>query len=367
MIEKIELSGTPKEMGLAFGEQFRDKIQQFAETRMKRTRIFLETYGVVEILDEEILKISKSLLVEHEKYNKDLWEEFCAIASGANISPEKLLICQGYTDVRDYIFKLKGHNDISMRVPGCSAFMQPAAMTKDNGVLCGQTWDMSLEAVDFLLMVHKKPKNGLETLCLTTTGCFSLIGLNSAGIAVGNTNLLPNDAKPGVHYLCTITNALQQKTLVDAKNSIINTNRLSGHSFYLASEQEGCILETTADTYQESPLTFFPLTQTNHYRDEKLREREIYMPQEKYLNSLYRLGRMTANFSSKNSWTMDDCWQAMSDNTENSWRACVCDEDFSGQFKEFATVATIVLNPKERKLWVCAKGALNGEKEEYAL
>lgn len=47
--------------------------------------------------------------------------------------------------------------------------------------------------------------------------------------------------------------------------------------------------------------------------------------------------------------------------------AAICNEDYDGRYSDFSTVATVVLIPKEKTMWVCAKGAKSGQLQKFSL
>jgi hypothetical protein len=365
MIPQITLSGTPRQMGLTFGETFRQKIHMFAQTRLLRLKQFASDYCKNPIDEKEIIKKITTMLPWHQNYDDELWLEFCGIADGADISHEMLMTAMGYTDIRDYL--IKELSIVAHDLGGCSAFVIPSVASKQ-GVICGQTWDMSPEALDYLVLVHRKPNTGPETLYLTTTGGLGLIGLNDCGIAIGNTNLMSFDNAPGVHYLFTITRALKATSLTAAIDSIINTPRLSGHNFYLADSQNAVNIETTATKSYCTPIKEHPFVYTNHYLSEALQPLEIPKPKHLHENTRYRFERMKTLFvQNKQIWNAKACWQTMSDDTRNTSGAAICNEDFNGQYGDFATVATCILIPQEKTLLVCPKGAKSGAMQTVSL
>ncbi|MCZ7600597.1 MAG: hypothetical protein M5U09_26690, partial [Gammaproteobacteria bacterium] len=110
----------------------------------------------------------------------------------------------GYTDIRDAVVQRPS-------MEGCTTFTALADDTADGAVWCGQTWDMNLAMLPFVYVLRREPERGPATVGVTTTGCLSLIGVNDEGIAVGNSNITPLDARPGVMYLAMIHHALAQR------------------------------------------------------------------------------------------------------------------------------------------------------------
>lgn len=360
MIPVIELSGTYEEMGLQYGEMFKDKIFEFAQKRMARLINFVKRYGKIDITEQEVLDIATTLLPDHKAYSQDIWQEFSAICKASNITPAWLLVAMGYTDLRDYICKVKGFNDLEVRFEGCTGFIIDKTMSENNQIIIGQTWDMSVEAIDYLVVVKKKPVNGPEMMYLTTMGAIALIGLNNHGLAVGTTNLMANDCDHGVNYLFTIQKALMESSYDAMISSITTTKRMSGHSFLCASKESSNLIEASAKSYFNYTQDHYPLVKTNHYA-ENMRQYEIFIPEARRRNSLYRYGRMTSLLVEKAKWSLEGLWGVLSDTTRSSAGAAICNQDYVGQYGEFATVATVLLVPEQQEMWVCRGGAESGK------
>jgi len=199
---------------------------------------------------------------------------------------------------------------------------------------------------------------------VTTTGCLCLIGMNAEGVAVGNTNLIPTDARGGVNYLFTITRALKCSSAAEAAGAIEATPRMSGHNFYVADGADAVNLETTAARCVRTEVTDDVLVHTNHYLVDELLPLE-FEPHPKE-NSVFRCGQLAGHFSGAGGpVTMDDCWRALSDDTRGA--GAVCNEDYDGRFAPFATLATILMCPGRGELHACEGGARSGSREVFKL
>ncbi len=366
MIPIIELSGTYHEMGLQYGKHFKSKIVDFAKTRMTRLISFVKKYGKVDVTESEVLEIAESLLPVHEQYDVNIWEEFCAIAQGADISLAWLLVAMGYTDLRDYICKVKGFNDLEVRFEGCTGFILDKTMSIDNKMIIGQTWDMSVEAMDYLVIVKKNPVNGPRVLYLTTMGAVALIGLNSNNLAVGTTNLMANDCDHGVNYLFTISKALMANDYASMLDGIISTKRMSGHSFLCAGNNSGDLIESCATHYIDYKIDHYPLVITNNY-SEAMRQYELVVPEQRRRNSIFRYGRATSLLAEQAKWSHMDLWQLLADEYRSRSGGAICNEDYSSKYSEFATLATALLIPEQQTMWVCKGGAANGKLQKVTL
>jgi len=355
-------------MGKAYGEQFRAQIHEFARWRMWRLQTCCKDQGGYRLSKKEILQLIAPAIQWHRHYRQDIWEEFCGIVSGADITPEMLLIATGLTDLMDFL--LREIKQITRPIDtsgGCSAFIIPGHLT-GNGVICAQTWDMSLEAINYLLLVHRKPAHLPETLYLTTVGGFALMGINSDGIAVGNTNLMTADHAPGVNYLFTISAALTAPSIDAAVGGIINTPRLSGHNFYVADGKSAVNIEASAVKAFCTSIRETVFMHTNHCLNPSLQELELPKTAALKHSSLYRLQRLEEHFKQDRlSWDPETCWKLLGDNTRSSYGAAICNDNYTSGEVLLPTVASCILFPQEKKMWVCAGGTQYGSRQELSL
>ena len=128
-LRRIVLSGTRKAMGESFGEQFRDDIRKFAESRMNHLIELVERHDPARgVSREDVLECAHRTVDAHREFAPAIWEEFQGIARAASLTVEELLIENGYTDFRDFV--LFSDDTFKGTVPDhlgeCSAFLAPA-------------------------------------------------------------------------------------------------------------------------------------------------------------------------------------------------------------------------------------------------
>jgi len=361
-LRQVTLSGRPAAMGEAFGEQFRDDVRALTEARIAHLVESVAAYQPGRTLAREDLPALVGRCVDaHRRFDEAVWAEFAGIARGAGLTIEELLIGNGLTDVRDYVLFAEREpvGEAGGHTGECSAFLVSAAAA-GGGPIVGQTWDMHADARPFVLLVRRKPDGAPETLGVTTAGCLCLIGLNAEGVAVGNTNLVPTDARVGVNYLFTITKALRCRSAEAAAECIEATPRMSGHNFYVADEAAAVNLETTAARAVRTVVSDGVFVHTNHYLSGELSA--LAFRGRNPADSEYRRDRLAANLAAvAGPVTMDDCWAALSDNTRGA--GAVCNEDYEGKYDRFATLATVILRPALGELHACEGGARLGARE----
>ena len=354
-IRTVELAGTPRAMGECFGEQFRDDIRRFTESRIGHLAAFVHQHDRERSLSRETtLAIAGRTVEAHRGFCPPIWEEFAGIARGAHLTVEELLIGNGLTDFRDFVLLAgsPGHTG------ECTAFLVPAALADGHHPIVGQTWDMNADARDFLAFVHRKPDDAPETLGLTTTGCLCLIGMNSEGVSVGNTNLVPTDVRVGVNYLFTITHALRCASATEAADAIEATPRLSGHNYYVADATVAINLEATAQQCCRTVVDREVLVHANHFLAEALKPLALRGGS---ANSQWRQERLAANFRRvQPPLAMADCWEQLTTATQ-------ADVPANRQAAGVASVAAVVQCPATRTLCMCEGPPRKGEYEVLTL
>lgn len=259
-IRVVKVAGSPYAMGVQFGRAVRDEVHALAAERLKLTLQEMEIAGIRP--DEDFcLETAREMLTVQQAWNPVVHAEFCGIADGAGIDPARLLIGNGFTDFKDVVVQR-----VRADVTECtSLFVLPEA-TATGRSYAAQTWDMHASAEPFVLIVERHPDDGPKTLALTTAGCLSLIGVNEAGIAIGNNNLTPDDARPGVIYLAMIHAALQQRRFDDAVAAITGAPRASGHHYYIVDDAgRGAGIETSALKYRTFAAEGGVYGHANHY------------------------------------------------------------------------------------------------------
>ena len=322
-------------MGESFGEQCREKIVAFTEIRLTCAAEFVKGHASDTPLDRDAVRRAAASMVEaHRSFSPAVWEEFEGISRGSGVAVQDLVVTNGLTDIRDYLL-LSHAPRIARRDASheCTAMMIPGGGT-GAGPLVGQTWDMHEEASDFIVIVHRAPEGRPATVGLTTTGCLCLIGVNDAGLAVGNTNLVPTDAGIGFNYLFTITEALACTSVEEVVAVVQRTPRLSGHNFYAADRRQVVNLECTARRMARTDVTDCPFLHTNHYLDPRLAPMEY--PRDIF-NSRWRLERIQALFASMPAVPdVDWCWKQLRDVAQ-----CCVPEPAAG----VSTVAGVLMQP----------------------
>lgn len=341
-MKSLEFEGSFREIGRQHGEALRDGAEAMCESRIELS--LRRAQRVRPDADIEwLLAVAARHLAFHEHYCPDTYEEFLGISEGAGIAPERLLIGNGYTDYVDVV--TLG----ACGICECTHITATGVATADGLTRLGQTWDMSFSAARHVVCIRRRPTGAPATVGITTAGCLSLIGLNEAGIAIGNTNLQSTDARPGVIYLATINHALAATSLDEAAERVALSPRASGHFYYLGGPDGRMIgLETSATTHAIlHPDASGLLAHTNHYIDTRMRGYEGGGAPG--VNSVDRQGRarqlLDAGGGSLNIPAMQ---RALADHSGDN-PICRHTEDDTGT----GTLAAVIITPQAREMAVC--------------
>lgn len=260
----LELEGSPFDMGRAFGRACGEDIHALYGLRLANALEQAQSYGGRRVDEGWILAAARRCLSIVQVFSPGGARELEGIAAGAALPLEKVWAMNALTDLRDVAAyahpELGAPAGESPEGEGCSSIVAPG-----EELLLGQTWDLVTDNMPFVLVVHRKPAEGPETLALTTTGCLSLIGINAHGVAVGTTNLRTTDARAGVGYLDVIHAALGQTSFEAAATMIRSAPRAGAHYFYLGgADGRALAFEGSAARMHEHEVSDAPYVHCNH-------------------------------------------------------------------------------------------------------
>jgi len=338
----VTLSGSPAEMGEAFGRECREQIHEFYRLRLDNAISQALQHGGRNVDEGHALEIASQCLEPTRAFHPDGFAELEGIARGADLPVEKVLAMNGLTDIRD-VLAWGGELE---SLGGCSSFIVAGDYTASGKALCGQTWDLATDNMPFVLGVVRKPTDGPETRCLTTVGCLSLIGLNSEGIAVGTTNIRTLDARPGVTYLSVIHKALSEREFSAACEAVTGAHRAGAHYFYVAGpDGRGAAIECTATQYSRIDITEGFYVHCNHCLVPEHAKIEGNTPaasshaRQARMEELIREGRATNDLGALKRFLGDRA------NGENA----ICRDDYNG----ISSNGAVVMEPQSGVMSAC--------------
>ena len=337
-MRSIELSGSAREMGKIFGEVYKEEISELYELRVANAIRDALRFGGRVVSEEELLSLAEECYGISEEFDYSGTDEQVGIALGSGLTIAQVTALGGLTDLRD-VLSWAGPME---RDGGCTGIIRAGSEMQ-----VAQTWDLATDNYPYVVYVHRVPDEGPETWSVTTVGCLSLMGMNEHGLAIGTTNLRTTDALPGVPYLNIIHRALRETSVSAAVGVVRDAPRAAAHTFLIADQDEGCVVECTAKNSAVSDLVDGVIVQTNHCQIPDHQKIESTSPNE---SSYARFARASELIRS------DDLRDVLSD-TENGELA-ISRHDFDGVSTNAAVVMTpvngtisIIHGPPDENSW----------------
>lgn len=357
-MQVVDLSGSPRAMGRAFGQSFRGGIHELRRVRLSNALTQALEYGGRSVGEDWLYGVARLCLPYVEAQHPEGFEELEGIAQGSGLSVEEVWAMNALTDLRDVAAfgQLALLPELPADEEGCSSVVVPGPASADGTPLVGQTWDLGTDNLPFVCVVRRRPEHGPATIALTTLGCLSLIGLNELGVAVGTTNLRTRDARPGVGYLDIIHKALAGD-FESACDAVRDARRAGAHYYYIASsEGEAVSFECSADTYAEVSIGVRPYVHTNHILEPSLKSLEVMNTPTS--SSHYRQSRLTSLVGSEALEAKQ--LRAFFADTDGGELA-INRKDFGG----ISSNASVVMAPAHRSFWAVHGPADDGPWTAY--
>lgn len=200
MVPVIELSGSARERGLAYGRAARDRI---AFCISAYTKIF-EAHGHSFGEARAIGRLSEAAI---RAYAPDYLEEMAAIADGAGVEYEDILALNNRSEV--------------MFMNECTAFAVMPENTAGGHTLIGQTWDFLHILRGAMVILRIEGETG-SLILFTEAGLIGGKGMNSHGLGLTlNALKSPFRRKGTLPLHIRMRGALEQPALYAAYNRLV--------------------------------------------------------------------------------------------------------------------------------------------------
>lgn len=242
---QIEVSGTPRNLGLQLGEAARDEIRGFAAVAMERVN------KTIAISRKAALDQARACVPLVAAYAPDMLAELEGVAQSSGVSLDELMLLQIRNQLRDS--------------SGCTAFSLDPSITADSRSIVAQNWDNDPVLDPFTVVLTRRPEGKPAIMDLTQAGLIAYIGLNDRGIGLCM-NTLPAPSRPlGVPHYFTVRAIYESDSLERAADAVRRADRAIPANILLATPQGPADLEVTVDDIHilRDPGTGI-VTHTNH-------------------------------------------------------------------------------------------------------
>lgn len=349
----LTVRGTPEQLGAAQGWALSEAVRRFVPMRFAATMEYLGALGFADIAP--LIEVGRQCLAVYERWDPAGFAEHCALARAAGVDAVELYTAANMTDVRDVLaYGEQRVSGVPADAEGCTAVLIPHAYSADGEIIAAQTWDLNPQDLDYVVAVHRIPERGPETWSVTCTGCLSLVGISSAGLAVGTTNIKTRGSRVGVGYMGVLHKMLGATDFDSAAAICASAPRAAAHTYWLASAERLSEWETTATSAVRRDATDSPVGRTNHCLQPEHAAREGEAPSS---SSLARLRRLGGHLSAHRSHDTDSLRRLFSDRSDGVDSINRFAEDGQGT----STNSVVIAIPKRREMFACRGSADRGQ------
>ncbi len=352
----IDISGPPEQRGLQYGEQARIYISRAISNYKK-------AYAERDISWEQACRLASGFIPLLESQETELFTEVKAIAKGSGFTTEEILTLNCRTEI------LYGSGaTIDEPTDGCTGAIALPSASANGHVLHGQNWDWRDECGETSIVLRIKPDKGPAILTQTEAGNLARCGINDAGIALtGNFLKCDKDNQPGgIPIPFVRRHILEQSNLNDAFGVVLTTPKSFSTNLMISDGNGECInFETVpGETFWLSPENGL-LVHANHFESIPARVKLKDTGLEVAPCSLYRSRRVRETLTALiGEITLDHLTDVFSDRFGAPSAVCASPDPGPGGDMS-STVATILMDVTERRMWVAPRPYLYREYTEY--
>jgi isopenicillin-N N-acyltransferase-like protein len=361
----VAVSGSPFERGVAHGKAVPERVAR--SLALYRTQ--LEKRGVQL---ERQRELAAGMVPVIAAFDADYLEEMRGIAAGADVTLEDIIIINCRTEM------MYGHNEISAARKalddGCTALVVLPGASATGRLMHAHNWDWREECVNTGIVLRIERTDGPSVLTFTEAGSLARHGFNSAGISLTG-NFLTSDRdyrRPADTPLALIRRKmLEAPSFAAAMRIPYNTQRFCSNNLLLADAGgEAVDLECAPDeVFWLTPENEI-LVHANHWlslaAQVKLEDRGLKTNPD----SIFRQRRVTVALEGAIRSSGKVGWDTVKDILADEfgkpggilrWPRTVSHDSIS------ATVATTLMDPADKVMWIARKPYEGRNFVEYRL
>jgi isopenicillin-N N-acyltransferase-like protein len=355
----LELRGSPNEVGYKLGFQLKELIQKEVRNLFERMQLL----SPLSPSREMCLKLISKYVPYARTYAPELVEEIKGIAEGADSSFQEVFFLNSFDDIAADT----SNPMLATKFFGCTSFATSGGVTTNDEAFIGQNFDYNVIFQDFPIIIKAKNESGRSSLIYTMAGMLGFIGQNSSGISVANNKLFSSDPRPGVPFTLIIRRILEQETIEDAINVVVNAHRTTGMN-YLICDSYGKVvnIETTAAKYEVIYPTAGYITHTNHYITQKLKSYQLMEPRDSIVRN-DRMDKLVCARAKNGEITYEYLKECLKDHANYPKSICNHLDEKVPSYKRMKTISALIMQPKRRKIWVTNGNPCQNEFSEYTM
>jgi len=360
----IDLRGGPRERGLAYGREARERIERSVALYGGR----LDALGVSRA-DLERLVAEVAPACAH--FGEHVIEEMRGIAEGSGLAFEDIVLVNARTEI---VAKARRETLHQEEPDGCTGVIVLPERSADGRLIHAQNWDWLAACAGTAVVLRVTPESGPRYLTSTEAGGVARSGLNEAGIAI-TANYLECDrdySQQGVPLPFIRRTVLEQEHVALAIKAIAATpkscsnNMMVSHTSTDGADAFAADLECAPDEAWHLLPEDGLLVHANHWTGPVARTRIVETGLADSPDSLYRDWRVHQHLMPIAAITPDDVKTALFDDYQSPHAVCRPPRTGRGG-DDYATVAMIVMDPARGTMDIAPLPATNRTFTRYAL
>lgn len=346
----IDVAGSPREIGLAYGRSAAAQIHRSLE-------IYQQAFARNGVAWARARQVARGFAPRIERYDPDFLVEIAAIAEGAELPVEDIIAINARTEL------LYGSDPVIAQSPegdpdGCTGAIATPEVTGSGHMLHAQNWDWRDECADSSIVLRISPNGGPRMLMFVEAGVLARCGMNSAGVALtGNFLQCERDhGRDGVPGPMVRRQILMSGSLAEAMQAVLGAPRAFSNNLMISHAEGECInLETTPGEVFWLHAQDGLLVHANHFKSPGALAKVRDVGLETNADSLYRDRRVQAHLARRvGRLGVDDFKTALADRYGSPRAVCRSPVLGPGGHSS-STVATIVMDTTDRKMWVAKR------------
>jgi isopenicillin-N N-acyltransferase-like protein len=358
----VEIAGSPRERGKQYGRAVPERISRSAALY----RDELQRRGVDR---SEQLYLAANFIPAIAAYEPAYLEEMRGIAEGSGVAIEDIVTINTRTEMvygsrRDAVPLAPDKAD------GCTGVVAMPEATACGRLLHAHNWDWRPQCVDTGIVLCIRRDDNPDVMTFVEAGGLGRLGFNAAGLALtGNFLQAESDFKvPGAPLGLVRRKMLEAGSMAEAMRVVWSRPLSCANNLMLShAGGEAIDLECTAEEIFWLQPEDGLLVHANHFVSPAAlgRIRDAGLP--RYPDSLYRQRRVRAALAQRvGAIELEHLKDALADDFGKP-DGVLCHPTPAGFGSYCATVATTLMDPGERRMWIARAPWRNREFVEYRL
>lgn len=351
----VRVKGSARERGRQYGRLARERIRK----SLASYESLFEYYSHIDWA--EARQRARQYVPAIEAYGPHYLEEMVGLAEGAGLEFEDILALNVRSELRfaGQVEELAGQQGSRQRSESgeCTCIVALPGVTADGHTLLAQNWDWKVHARDTTIILEVEQHDAPNYVTVVEAGLLAKAGMNDCGLGIV-TNTLVSDldrGEPSVPYHVVLRSLFDARSISQAFSRLLSATRASSANYLLASEDglavnAECLPGGAACVRADSPQNGF-YAHANHFthRLQPVRDLGIVL----IPDSLFRLQRLTGLVRGRDqSISVPLLESALGDHANHPDGICAHEHDDEEELVRSATIASLIMDLKARKLWL---------------